>query len=259
MDFDIYPVQVTHAGKVQVEGKMQNQQTNIRSYVHHQFTRSNAYTSPKPRFEDISVVGLGLIGTLLSVSFANNGHRVIAVDMDMRKVNGINQNHSPIQDQELEDAVIKARLQRKLVATADMHNAILQTQISLVCVGQISDIDNQGLSKTLQAIFQQLGASLATKPDYHLILLHCHLHSPESEQQVNSIIEQWSGKRCGKDFGLCFLPLQVTSKHQPSDVNLDDMISQRANDSKSAKLTSRLFTTLDLGLKSVSVAAYHDD
>jgi hypothetical protein len=45
---------------------------------------------------DLSVVGLGLTGTLLSTGFANQGHHVIAVDTDLHKVKCINQGNSPI-------------------------------------------------------------------------------------------------------------------------------------------------------------------
>ncbi|MBU2879948.1 MULTISPECIES: NAD(P)-binding domain-containing protein [Alteromonadaceae] len=204
--------------------------------------------------ERISVVGIGLMGSLLSVSFANNDHKVIAVDMDSRKVNGINQNHSPIQDAELEAAIVSARNKRNLIATSDLHNAILQTEVTLVCIGKI-DSKESTVAKNIETVCQQIGATLAIKGQYHLVVIHSNLETTSCEQHLKPIIEKWSNKRCGKDFGLCYLPLYVAHKSQYSTAKIHDGILQGAHDNKSANAASRLFSTLDIGLKNVGVAA----
>ncbi|GAB2686198.1 NAD(P)-binding domain-containing protein [Aliiglaciecola sp. 3_MG-2023] len=209
--------------------------------------------------ERISVIGLGLMGSLLSVSFANNGHKVIAVDMDSRKVNGINQNHSPIQDAELEEAIVSARSKRNLVATSDLHNAILQTEVTLVCIGKV-DAQESTVAKNIETVCQQIGATLAIKGHYHLIVIHSDLKSTCTEKHLKPILEKWSNKRCGKDFGLCYLPLHVAHKSQYSTAKLNEGILQGTHDNKSANAASRLFSTLDIGLKNVGVTAkLHSD
>lgn len=213
----------------------------------------NALNAPQNQYENITIIGLGLMGTLLSVSFANNGHKVIAVDMDLRKVSCVNQNQSPIQDKELELAIRSARTQRNLIATGDMHHAILKTDVSLVCTGQTHGNDATKNIKQLEAVCQQIGASLANKGKYHLVVLHSHLTPTTCESLVLPILESWSNKRCGTDFGLCYLPLHVAHKSQHSPAKLHDSILHGAYDNKSAKLATRLFATLDIGLKTVGV------
>ncbi|GAA0858476.1 hypothetical protein [Aliiglaciecola litoralis] len=207
----------------------------------------------KQQLENLSVVGLGLTGTLLSLSFANNGHKVIVVDMDSRKVNCVNQNHSPIQDGEMESAMRKARFSRHLIATGDLHNAILQTDVTLVCIGHGSIETEALLSHSIHTICQQIGASLAMKSKYHLVVIHSNLKPMACENQVKPIIERWSNKRCGLDFGLCYLPLRVSHKNQHSPTKLHNSIIHGAYDNKSAQLAIRLFATLDIGLKSVGL------
>ncbi|GAB5382450.1 MAG: hypothetical protein Alis2KO_37910 [Aliiglaciecola sp.] len=225
------------------------------SYSKTKMTRasSNVQGARQYQYEKITVVGLGLMGTLLSVSFANNGHQVIAVDMDGRKVNCVNQNQSPIQDKELQIAIRNARFKRNLIATGDMHHAVLKTDVSLVCIGQSQTSETVKSNKQLEAVCQQIGASLASKGKYHLVVVHSHLAPTTCESLVLPILENWSNKRCGSDFGLCYLPLHVAHKSQHSPAKLHDSILHGAYDNKSAKLATRLFATLDIGLKTVGV------
>jgi len=109
--------------------------------------------------------------------------------------------------------------------------------------------------KNMETVCQQIGATLATKGQYHLVVIHSALKPTTCETFLKPIIEQWSNKRCGKDFGLCYLPLHVAHKSQYSSAKLHDSILLGAHDNKSANAATRLFSTLDIGLKSVGVAA----
>jgi UDP-N-acetyl-D-glucosamine dehydrogenase len=70
----------------------------------------------------ISVVGLGYVGLPLACALAEAGHTVIGIDSDPRKVDGINQGRSHIEDisaQQVGDLVRSKRL----VATSDYEAA----------------------------------------------------------------------------------------------------------------------------------------
>lgn len=203
----------------------------------------------------ISIIGLGLLGTLLATSFAKKGHRVIAVDMDQRKVNCINQSNSPIQDKELQDSVRMARRTNHLIATSDLHHAVQHSDISLVCIGTAISESDVFFLKKLSAVCQQLGASLKKKSAYHLVLLHSETRPDVCEQQAVPILELWSNKKCGRDFGCCYLPLYLEHKVDSSQSKIVDSILHGAFDNKSAKLAVELFAQLDIGLKTVSLKA----
>lgn len=199
----------------------------------------------------LSVIGLGLTGTLLSAGFANKGHKVIAVDMDIRKVNNINRGVSPIQDKELQSAVSHAKNEQNLVATSDLHNAILNTDISLVCVGNQQSGSEERITSNIMAVCQQIGASLNKKDDYHLIIVHCGLRPDMCTQQLVPTIEHWSNLECGKAFGMCYLPLYVTHSSNQASSSFVESILHGAYDTKSAKLATKLFMSLDIGLRTV--------
>lgn len=198
----------------------------------------------------ICVVGLGLTGILLATGFANHGHKVFAVDMDLRKVNAINQGNSPIQDAELQQAVSDAKNKQRLIATGDLHNAILNTEATLVCIGS-HQVDDAAFQSSLNSVCQQIGASLTKKDSYHLVIVHCGLRPDMCSQQLVPVIEHWSNKKCGRQFGMCYLPLYVTNTNRQASPSFLESILHGAYDTKSAKLATRLFQTLDIGLRTV--------
>lgn len=207
--------------------------------------------SSKPINVKISVVGLGLLGTLLATGFANNKHKVVAIDKNSEKVQNINQGLSPIQDKELQLAVEKARSLNNLLASSDLHNAILQTDVTMICIGRAKQDKPESLSDDLQAICQQIGDALSNKLGYHLVLLHCSLRPDICEKQAVPIIEKWSKKQCGKDFGLCYLPLNLVHTNLSGKTVMHDSILHGSYDKRSAKLAASLYSSLDIGLKSV--------
>lgn len=213
--------------------------------------KKNINQNSKPIDVKISVVGLGLLGTLLATGFANTKHKVVAIDKDSNKVQSINRSLSPIQDKELQLAVEKARRLNNLFASNDLHNAILQTDVTMICIGQAKQGEPQLLSKNLKTLCQQVGTALFKKLGYHLVLLHCSLRPDICEQQAVPVIEAWSNKQCGKDFGLCYLPLNLVHTNLRGETAIQDSILHGAYDERSAKLAASLYSSLDIGLKSV--------
>lgn len=200
---------------------------------------------------DLSVVGLGLTGTLLSTGFANQGHQVVAVDTDLSKVNCINQGNSPILDAEIQQAVVTAKEQKKLKASTNLHEAILKSQVTLVCIG--SELASKGdtLLNNLNAVCKQIGLSLQEKQTYHLVLVHSGLRPDMCADRLIPVIEQWSNKKCGADFGVCYLPLYITHSKDGESATFIESILHGAFDNKSAKMATTLFQSLDIGLKAV--------
>jgi GDP-mannose 6-dehydrogenase len=204
---------------------------------------------------DLSVVGLGLTGTLLSTGFANQGHHVIAVDTDLHKVKCINQGNSPILDAEIQQAVTNAKQQNNLIATENLHEAILKSQVTLVCIG--SELTSKGdtLLINLNAVCKQIGVSLQEKNAYHLVLVHSGLRPDMCADRLIPVIEQWSNKKCGEDFGVCYLPLYITHSKEGESATFIENILHGAFDNKSAKMATTLFQSLDIGLKAVRLGS----
>jgi GDP-mannose 6-dehydrogenase len=83
----------------------------------------------------ISTFGLGYIGTATAACLAQQGHQVIGVDVNLQKVEFINGGRSPVIEQDLDETVAQVVSTGSLRATSDAPDAVLNSDLSLVCVG----------------------------------------------------------------------------------------------------------------------------
>lgn len=90
----------------------------------------------------ISVVGTGYVGSVTAACFAELGHEVICIDIDEEKVQKINDGISPIHENGLGE-LLRKHTGRSLYATTDYQHAIMNSDISFICVGTPCDEDGK--------------------------------------------------------------------------------------------------------------------
>ena len=83
---------------------------------------------------NISIVGLGYVGTVSAACLATQGHRVWGVDINTEKVRIINQGRSPIVEGGLGDKIEQAKRSGRLYATGNIEEALPQTEVCFVAV-----------------------------------------------------------------------------------------------------------------------------
>lgn len=83
---------------------------------------------------NISVVGLGYVGTVSAACLACRGHRVWGIDINRDKIRIINDGDSPIVENGLADRVAQARRAGRLQATGDIQEPLQETEICFVAV-----------------------------------------------------------------------------------------------------------------------------
>ena len=150
----------------------------------------------------ISVFGLGYVGAVSSACLAERGHFVIGVDVDQNKVDLINNGDSPIVEERL-DALIKDGIRRgHLQATADSEFAILNSDISLICVGTPSNINGSLDLSYVKRVSSEIGKILSEKNEYHLVVFRSTMLPGSIEEELIPILENHSRKKIGVDFGV---------------------------------------------------------
>lgn len=154
--------------------------------------------------QKISVIGLGKLGASMAAAFAHRGFDVVGVDVNEKSVEAINAGRAPVQETNL-DELIGANRER-LKATLSHEEAILDSDISFVIVPTPSD-DRGAFSLQYAAwAFREIGKALAKKKTYHNIVLTSTVLPGSTRQMLLPILEKESGKRAGRDFGLCYSP-----------------------------------------------------
>jgi GDP-mannose 6-dehydrogenase len=154
---------------------------------------------------EISVFGLGYVGTVSAVGLARLGHRVVGVDIDQFKVDQITQGISPVVEPGVADLLQSAREAKRLSATTDAAAAVHGSDLSLICVGSPSMPNGSASVEQVMRVVRQIGEALRSKPAYHGVVIRSTA-IPGTTDLAADVIAQASGKTPGEGFGVATNP-----------------------------------------------------
>jgi GDP-mannose 6-dehydrogenase len=92
---------------------------------------------------NISIAGLGYVGTVSAACLAGAGHRVWGVDINADKVRIINEGRSPIVESGLAEKIAQGRNAQRLSATVDIEEALRETELCFIAVATPSRPNGQ--------------------------------------------------------------------------------------------------------------------
>jgi GDP-mannose 6-dehydrogenase len=154
----------------------------------------------------VSVFGLGYVGTVSAGCLAQSGHEVVGVDPVATKVDLINQGHSPIIEAEINEIIASAVKSGGIRATQDATQAILDTELSFICVGTPSQVNGNLDLSYIRRICEQIGEALKQKSDRHTVVIRSTILPGTMRNIVVPVLQERSGKKAGTDFGVCHNP-----------------------------------------------------
>lgn len=154
----------------------------------------------------ISIFGLGYVGAVSAGCLAAEGHQVIGADAIADKVNLINQGRSPIIEAELGEIIEQSVRTGALRATQDANAAVQETDLSFVCVGTPSQSNGNLDLRYIRRICEQIGHALSNKADRHTVVIRSTILPGTMGRVVIPTLEEFSGKKAGRDFGVCVNP-----------------------------------------------------
>ncbi len=152
----------------------------------------------------VSVVGLGKLGASMAAAVASRGLNVIGADVSARTVDLVNQGLPPIAETGL--AAMMAANRERIRATLDVEQAVLDSDLTFVVVPTPTDPRGAFSVRYAAAAFENIGRALAHKPGYHNVVLTSTVLPGATRHALLPILESFSGKKAGADFGLCYGP-----------------------------------------------------
>jgi UDPglucose 6-dehydrogenase len=190
---------------------------------------------------NISVIGTGYVGLITGTCLADVGHVVKCVDVRAEVVEQINAGRPTIYEPGLADLLCEVVSTGNLSATTEARDAILATEVTLICVGTPNTSEGMDLSQIIAAA-QEIGAALADKRSYHTVAVKSTVLPGTTEGIIKTTIESHSGRNLDDGWGLCMNPEFLREGQAVEDFRVPDRIVIGVLDPKAAEPLQRLYT-----------------
>ena len=187
----------------------------------------------------ISVIGLGKLGMPMAAVLAHKGHTIVGVDVNPQAVAAVNQGKAPVNEPGLQEMIDRNR--ERLSATLSIEEAVLSTEATFIMVPTPSDPDGRFSLRFVMRAAEHIGPVLGKKQEWHLVALSSTVMPGSTDSVLRPALEQFSGKKAGQDFGLCYNPEFIALGTVIRDMLNPDMILIGESDAKSGGVLEALY------------------
>jgi len=188
----------------------------------------------------ISVFGLGYVGLTFAACLANKGFQVIGYDVDKEKMEKISRGQAPFYEPGLDEILHTVIQSGKMRLITDPTQAVIESDLTFITVGTPEKADGGVDLRYVTNAVKLTGQALSQKDRYHLIVIRSTI-PPGTSLKAAKILEKYSGKKCGVDFGLCHNPEFLREGNAIDDVFNPDRIIIGEYDKKSGDALEELY------------------
>jgi GDP-mannose 6-dehydrogenase len=216
------------------------------------------------RIVKISVFGMGYVGVVAAGCLAEDGHEVVGVDPNRTKVDLVNRGITPIVEKDIGDIVQRNVQASRLRAGTEVAPAVLETDISFICVGTPSQLNGSLDLRFVRKVCEEIGAALRGKPGFHVVVARSTMLPGTMRDTVIPTLEEHSGKRAGIDFGVCNNPEFLREGSAVWDYRHPPKTVIGETDTRSGDLLASLYDQLDAplvrtGIETAEMVKYVDN
>ena len=149
----------------------------------------------------ISIFGLGYVGCVSLGCLAQNGHKIIGVDVSKNKVDLINSGKATIIEADIDRIIDEQFKLGNVSATTDSQEAVLNTELSIIAVGTPSSEKGHLNLQYIFTVAEKIGEAIAQKNEFHIVALRSTI-MPGTCDKIADIIEKVSGKKRNEAFAI---------------------------------------------------------
>lgn len=191
--------------------------------------------------KSISIFGVGKLGFPIVACFASKGYRVIGYDVNPATIKAVNERKPGIFEPGLAELLEKPG---ELSATDDYLYAVKNSDVTFIVVPTPSMPDGSFTTKYAEAAAEQVAAGIKNKNTYHLVAITSTVLPGVTESRIKTLLEKNSGKKCGRDFGLCYSPEFIALGSVIRNFLNPDVILIGESDAKAGKLLENIYKSV---------------
>src|SRR5262249_35197586 len=138
------------------------------------------------------------------------------------------------------DKLLKKHVGTRFRVTTDLAAAVNGSELTFIAVGTPFDGTEIDLRQVISAS-REIGKILGSKKDYHVVTVKSTVVPGTTDDVVGPALEESSGKRRGRDFGLCMNPEFLREGEAIADFLQPDRIVIGGIDERARGLLARAY------------------
>ncbi len=196
----------------------------------------------------ISVIGSGNVGLVVAGCLARLGNTVTVVENDGDKVSRLNAKVCPVYEEGLPEILREVDIE----GTTD-YRRIAGSEAVFICVGTPSKEDGSISLEYVTQAAEQISSVLKDEKGYCVIAVKSTVVPGTTEEVVIPVLER-SGKRVGRDFGVCTTPEFLRQGKGVHDFMTPARIVVGGYDKRSADVLCELYDRINAPILRVDLA-----
>jgi len=201
---------------------------------------------------NISIFGLGYVGTVSIACLSDAGHKVVGVDVNTVKVNLINEGKSTIVEKDLDNYIRNGFEKGLISATNNSYSAVIETDIGFICVGTPNTDKGHLDMAFIMNVCEEIGDAIKYKQTFFTVVIRSTVNIG-TNQKVIELIESCSGKKHGGDFAVISNPEFLREGSAIQDYFAPPYTVVGSNSPRGVEIMRRLYSFLECPFFEVDV------
>ena len=152
----------------------------------------------------IAVIGLGKLGISMAAVYASKGFEVLGIDISKEAVQAANTGVLLTPEPRVPE-LLNANKSRLKFST--LFDDIENTEMSFIIVPTPTKKGERGFANDyVVAAIRAMGPALKRRKDYHVVVITSTVMPNAMNNVIRSALEVATGKKVGRDIGLCYNP-----------------------------------------------------
>ncbi len=200
----------------------------------------------------VTIIGTGYVGLVTGVSLALNNNKVVCIGRQTKKIDEINEGRSPFFEPGLDELLTKAVNNKSLRGSDELIENVKNSDVVLIAVGTPTVKNKIDLSQ-IEEVAKEIGKGIKLARKYIVVAVKSTVVPGTTEKIVLPLLEKYSGKKLGKDFGLSMNPEFLREGNAVEDSMDPDRIVIGQADKKSGSHLAKMYESFTCPLLFVPI------